>query len=131
MFPTSAHACPPPRLLEIPNVSPRNAAHQKAAEVRAVNTPEVHQIPRHCRGAHAGDGRGVGTDTAEVRAQRNGNPKTPGNGRVYRITFTATDDKGAACTATVTVCFLYDQAAGSTCVDDNDTTTFDSTVTGS
>ena len=77
------------------------------------------------------DGRGVGTDTAEVRAERNGNPKTPGNGRVYRITFTATDDKGAACTATVTVCFLYDQGAGSTCVDDNDTTTFDSTVTGS
>lgn len=53
----------------------------------------------------------------EVRAERNGNPKTPGNGRVYHIGFTATDDKGATCDGEVEVCVPHDQGKGSTCVD--------------
>ena len=43
------------------------------------------------------DGFGVGTDTAEVRAERDGN----GNGRVYEISFTATDPYGLTCSSTV------------------------------
>jgi hypothetical protein len=37
---------------------------------------------------------GLGTDTAQVRAERAGN----GNGRVYHITFTASDGQGGSCT---------------------------------
>jgi CSLREA domain-containing protein len=45
------------------------------------------------------DGRGVGTDTAEVRSERDGN----GNGRVYHVFFTATDGRGGSCTGVVRV----------------------------
>jgi len=52
-----------------------------------------------------------------VRAERNGNPKSPGNGRVYHIDFTADDGNGGMCTGTVTVCVPHDQGKGNTCVD--------------
>jgi Zn-dependent metalloprotease len=45
------------------------------------------------------DGQGVGTSTAQVRAERIG----VGNGRVYHITFTADDGFGVACTGEVQV----------------------------
>lgn len=45
------------------------------------------------------DGRGIGTNTAEIRAERSGT----GNGREYHIGFTATDDFGAACSGEVIV----------------------------
>jgi predicted extracellular nuclease len=50
-------------------------------------------------GNTAPDGQGVGTSTAEVRAERVGTA----DGRVYHITFTATDDSGASCSGTVQV----------------------------
>ncbi len=31
------------------------------------------------------DGAGIGTSTAQVRAERSGSPRVPGNGRVYHI----------------------------------------------
>ncbi len=57
------------------------------------------------------DGQGVGTDTAEVRAERVGDPKVPGNGRVYYISFTATDDAvpPASCSGVVSVGVPHDQ----------------------
>jgi hypothetical protein len=63
------------------------------------------------------DGQGVGTDTAEVRAERSGTKKVPGDGRVYQIGFTADDGNGAVCSGTVTVCVPHDQGEGSVCVD--------------
>ena len=45
------------------------------------------------------DGQGIGSSTAEVRAERVGS----GNGRVYHITFTADDGNGGACSGTVLV----------------------------
>lgn len=72
------------------------------------------------------DGMGVGSSTASVRAERNGNPKTPGNGRVYHIGFTASDGKGGMCQGTVTVCVPHDQRPGAGCVDEG--ALFDSTV---
>jgi len=45
------------------------------------------------------DGQGIGTDTAEVRAER----IESGNGRVYYITFAARNDLGGICTGTVQV----------------------------
>jgi Big-like domain-containing protein len=45
------------------------------------------------------DGAGVGTATASVRAERAGG----GNGRVYHISFTASDGNGGTCDGTVLV----------------------------
>jgi len=63
------------------------------------------------------DGQGVGTATAEVRAERSGTKKVPGDGRVYHIGFTADDGNGAQCSGNVTVCVPHDQGNGSVCVD--------------
>jgi PKD repeat protein len=48
----------------------------------------------------------------QLRAERAGG----GDGRVYHVTFEATDGEGASCTATLTVCVPHDQSGG-TCVD--------------
>jgi hypothetical protein len=50
-------------------------------------------------GNTAPDGQGVGTSTAQVRAERVGS----GNGRVYHINFTASDGAGGTCTGEVLV----------------------------
>ena len=65
------------------------------------------------------DGAGVGTSVAQVRAERSGTPKVPGNGRVYVISFIATDNFGASCELhTVRVCVPHDQRPGHVCIDD-------------
>jgi len=72
-----------------------------------------------------GDGAGVGTGMASVRAQSDGT----GDGRVYSIGFTATDADGGACSGTATVCVPRDQSGNGTCVDQGPL--FDSTDCGS
>jgi hypothetical protein len=59
-------------------------------------------------GSFTPDGQGVGTDTAEVRAERAGTKKVPGNGRVYHIRFTANDGNGGSCTGEVLVGVPHD-----------------------
>lgn len=51
------------------------------------------------------DGSGIGTPTAEVRAERDGD----GNGRIYQIGFSATDTSGGTCTGSVLVSVPHDQ----------------------
>lgn len=58
------------------------------------------------------DGDGVGTDTAQVRAERDGN----GDGRVYEISFSADDGNGGMCTGSVNVKVPHDQS-GNVAVD--------------
>lgn len=72
------------------------------------------------------DGMGMGTSTARVRAERNGTPRTPGDGRVYTIGFTADDGNGGTCVGTVTVCVPHDQRPGASCV--NGGPLYDSTI---
>lgn len=60
-------------------------------------------------GKFSPDGQGVGTDTAEVRAERSGSKKVPGDGRVYHISFTAEDDFGEICTGEVSVGVPHDK----------------------
>ena len=55
----------------------------------------------------------VGTDTAWLRAERLGT----GNGRVYVITFVASDGKGGETIGTVKVYVQHDQK-GFICIDD-------------
>ncbi len=64
------------------------------------------------------DGSGVGTSTAQVRAERSGTPKVPGNGRVYHIAFTADDGNGGSCSGVVRVGVPHDQGGRSVPVDD-------------
>lgn len=54
------------------------------------------------------DGQGVGTATAEVRAERSGTAKVPGDGRVYHIGFTASDGQGGTCSGEVLVGVPHD-----------------------
>ncbi|HVL68357.1 MAG TPA: choice-of-anchor Q domain-containing protein [Vicinamibacterales bacterium] len=61
-------------------------------------------------GRTAVDGDGVGTAVAQVRAERSGSPKVPGNGRIYEIHFRASDTAGASCTGSVTVGVPHDRA---------------------
>jgi hypothetical protein len=63
------------------------------------------------------DGAGVGANTAQVRAERAGTPKVPGNGRVYHIHFEASDDMGGACSGVVKVGVPHDQRRGHVIVD--------------
>lgn len=79
-------------------------------------------------GKFSPDGKGVGTDTAEVRAERTGSKKVPGNGRVYHIGYSATDGNGGSCPTgqEVLVGVPHDQGKGSTPVDDGPL--YDSTV---
>ena len=69
-------------------------------------------------GDTAPDGAGIGTSTAQVRAERAGTPKVPGNGRVYMISFVASDGKGGTCNGSVAVCVPHDQRPGHVCIDD-------------
>lgn len=55
------------------------------------------------------DGFGLETATAQARAERAGTPRVPGNGRVYDITFSATDPAGGSCQTTVQVGVPHDQ----------------------
>lgn len=72
------------------------------------------------------DATGVGSSTASVRAERTGDPNMPGDGRVYHISFTASDGRGGTCTGEVTTCVPHDQRPGHVCVDEGPL--FDSTV---
>lgn len=68
------------------------------------------------------DGQGVGTATAEVRAERVGS----GNGRYYHISFTADDGNGGACSDEVLVGVPKSQGTNGAPVDDG--ALYDSTV---
>jgi len=71
-----------------------------------------------------GDGAGVGTATASVRAKSFGT----GDGRVYTIGFDASDGNGGECSGTVTVCVPHDRRRNNACVDQG--ALFDSTDCG-
>jgi hypothetical protein len=64
---------------------------------------------------HSPDATGIGKSSAQVRAERSGN----GNGRVYEISFSATDGKGGMSAGSVIVNVPHDQKGKDcTCIDD-------------
>jgi len=73
-------------------------------------------------GNTAPDGSGLNTSTAYVRAERAG----PGTGRLYFISFTATNTQGAQCSGMVQAFVPHDQGQGFTPVDTGQR--YDSTV---
>jgi hypothetical protein len=64
-------------------------------------------------GRTCADASGVGTSSALLRSERSGQ----GDGRVYHLSFTATDPDGFSCSGVVTTCVPHDQGQGATCVD--------------
>ena len=54
---------------------------------------------------------------AQVRAERSGNKRVPGDGRMYYINFTGTDAEGGKCTGQVKVGVPHDQGNGNTIVE--------------
>lgn len=68
------------------------------------------------------DGFGLETSTAVIRAERAGD----GNGRIYRIAYTATDSNNAECSGEVLVGVNHDQGKKGNAV--NDGTIYDSTT---
>jgi hypothetical protein len=64
------------------------------------------------------DGAIINGSIAQVRAERSGTKKVPGNGRVYRISYTASDGRGGSCEGSVAVCVPHDQGNKSICIDD-------------
>jgi len=70
------------------------------------------------KGDDSGDGSCDATidknGNASVRARRDGK----GNGRVYHVTFDATDQTGASCEGSVTLCVPHEQGRHNECVDD-------------
>lgn len=73
-------------------------------------------------GDQAPDGGGLATSTAWLRAERSGT----GNGRVYVISFTASDPWGGTCSGTVAVSVPPSQKKGVTATDDGQS--YDSTT---
>jgi PKD repeat protein len=63
-------------------------------------------------GSHCPDARENGS-RVDLRAERNGS----GNGRIYEISFTASDGRGGTCSGTVTVCVPKNQSPHNVCVD--------------
>lgn len=77
--------------------------------ITAITSDEATATDEGSGGAkHAPDADGVGTDTASVRAERSGT----GDGRVYMITFTASDGRGGECSGSVMVKVPHDQSTG-------------------
>jgi hypothetical protein len=64
----------------------------------------------------------ISDNTVMLRRERFGN----GNGRVYKVTFTAYDVVGASCSGTLNFCVPHDQDQPNSCVDDG--AVFDSTI---
>ncbi len=73
-------------------------------------------------GSFTPDGQGVGTTTAEVRAERDGG----GNGRVYHIYFTADDGHGGTCSSEVLISIPKSKGKNGAAVDDGPV--YDSTI---
>jgi len=78
----------------------------------AITVESIYQdepVDTYGDGRFTPDGQGVGTDTAQVRAERAGTKKVPGNGRVYHIRFSADDGHGGSCRGEVLVAVPHDK----------------------
>ena len=94
--------------------SPTRTAIQSPSPRRAIRQDEA------VREQGAGAGNSVPDAMLvplAVRAERNGTPSTPGDGRVYHLVFSAFDGQGGFCSGSVAVCVPHDQKPGATCVD--------------
>lgn len=120
--PSTAKLWPPNHKFVPVSVEGITDADEDATTVTITSIFQDEPVNDAADGNTAPDGQGVGTDTAEVRAERSGQ----GDGRVYVIGFTASDGDGATCDGTVAVGVPHDKGGKSVPV--NSGATYDSTV---
>jgi len=85
----------------------------------------IRQDERVGHGSSSPDGIGIGTDTAWIRAERDGN----GNGRVYHIYYTAYDGRGGSCSGVIRLPIVpHDQSGDIDAIDGG--ALYDSTTPG-
>jgi hypothetical protein len=114
---------------------PPNHKKFEAARINGVTDPDGHALTIEITkimqdeptdttgdGAFSPDAGGIGTSTASLRAERMGS----GNGRVYRISFKATDTLGGTCTGSVEYTVPHSQGQKSDAIAGS--TWYDSTV---
>lgn len=101
-------------------------------EINITNITSDEPTDEYGDGTFAPDAYGIGTDVARLRAERSGtgaagqgNSKH-GNGRVYMITFVASDGVDDEVICNVTVCVPHDQRDDCNCTDDGQI--YDATV---
>jgi len=82
--------------------------------VTGIRQDEAVDAPGDLDGPTRPDGRGLGTGTPELRAER----LEGGNGRVYRVAFTATDAAGQTCDGDVAVAVPPDHGRNGAAVED-------------
>jgi outer membrane protein assembly factor BamB len=87
-----------------------------AVEVRVTGVTQDEPVDGNGDGSTCPDATIDGAGHAAIRIERAG----PGNGRVYAISFVATDPDGASSSERVTVCVAHDQGHPA-CVDDGPT----------
>jgi hypothetical protein len=94
----------------INGVTDPDPGNQVTITVTKVTSDEDPSLALGAGGDKAPDAMGVGTPTASLRVERAGTPKQPGNGRVYVIEFSASDNAGGVSTGSVQVCVPHDQS---------------------
>jgi len=88
--------------------------------VQGINDPDGDSFTVHVTNVTSDESMGSGDAACDgngnmsVRARRDGN----GNGRVYHVTFLATDANGNSCEGSVELCVPHDQGRHNECVDD-------------
>lgn len=122
--PSESILWPPNHKFEAITISGVTDPEGDTPTIRVTSIKQDEPVDSEGDGKFVPDGKGVGTSTAEVRAERSGTKKTPGNGRVYHINFTATDTGGRTCSGSVEVGVPHDKK--DTPVDDGPN--YDSTI---
>lgn len=107
--PTVAEIWPPNHKFVAVGILGVTDAEGDALTITVTGIRQDEPVNTHGDGNTAPDGKGVGTATAHVRAERSGTKKVPGDGRVYHVAFSATDGHGGSCSDTVKVSVPHDQ----------------------
>jgi predicted ribosomally synthesized peptide with SipW-like signal peptide len=101
-------------------------------EINITNITSDEPTDEYGDGTFAPDAYGIGTGVASLRAERSGTGDVGqgnsehGNGRVYMITFVASDGVDDDVICNVTVCVPHNQSVGCVCTDDGQI--YDATV---
>ncbi|MCL4302756.1 MAG: tandem-95 repeat protein [Anaerolineae bacterium] len=99
-------ARPYPAIIWEPNNKLKPISIKDAGDYVTIKIVSIFQDERVGKNKYTSpDGQGIGTSTAYIRAERDGS----GNGRVYHISFTATDKHGGSCSGLVRVAVPHDQ----------------------
>jgi len=107
--------CPPNHKFKRVHIEDVEGADDDDLEITITRVTSDEPVDGNGDGSTCPDAVINGDGSVDLRAERAGN----GNGRVYTIDFTATDETGASCTGTVFVCVPHD-ARGHDDDDDGD-----------